>query len=704
MTDPSHANAARFFVELGSYDQDDLKVVRFSSEEALGELFTVTVEFASRDPELDLEAITGAPAVFYVSTETGERYLHGIATEISRQRSTPRHTFYTVTIRPKPWVLTRRTDCRIFQDITTEDILKAVFDVHGLTSSDLEFDLASATKAHHYCVQYRETDFDFVTRLLQDEGLYFSFDSDAERSVMVVTDKATQRPALPVGDDSLRYAPPGGMMPEDDRPQVFDAELRRAVVHEAYATRGWNIEQPSEMHDARTARESDPLEVFESIDVYDDAEVGGGISGRRLEALQAREVELTGRSNAVGVVPGYALELGGDERPEFDGEYHVVAVTQTGASGQSLEEDMATGGESTYSNVFVAIPAATPYRPARTIPRPLAEGTQLGLVVGSSNAEIETDEYGRIKVRFRWHRESPEDETSSCWIPVAQPWAGSDFGFLAIPRVGQEVVVDFIDGNPDRPIVVGSVYNGENMSPQTLEENKSRMILRSRSLGGSGGFNEITLDDKESSEELFMHAERDMRQTVKRNRTRSVGGDESVTVSGKQTTTVKKDQELTVQENRTTTVVKEQTLTTGEDFTRNSGKNEIRDVAENVTLTVGGDVEETVRKSVTTTIGKDQTVTVGNARKTEVGGGDELAVTGELEVSSSGATKVDAGKTIELNAADEIKLTCGSASISLKKNGTIEIAGVAIKINGQGPIDMVSSANVNVKGAVVQMN
>lgn len=689
------SNAARFFLELGEYDEDDLKVLRFSSSEKISEMFSVAIEFASRDPELDFTAIIGAPAILGVATTGETRYLHGIGVEIEQTGATQGHTYYSATLRPKAWRLTQRTNCRIFQNMGVDGILKDIFRDHDMTGADVEFDLGGSCEPREFCVQYRETDYDFVSRLMEEEGMFFYFVSSATVSKIVVTDKGDSRPRID-GDDELRFAPTGGMTSEDSRDQIFDLQVKRQLVSDSYASRGRHIEKPHDMHDATVQLDGTKREIFEHLEDYDDVSVGSEIVERRLQEVLAQEILLTGMSNSSALVPGFEFDLTEHPRASFNGPYHITEFVMSGASPQSLEEDMATGGEAEFSSQLVAIPSEVVYRPERKTPRPLVEGTQLGLVVGSSEAEIETDEYGRIKVRFRWDRETEGDETSSCWIPVAQPWAGSNWGFLAIPRVGQEVVVDFLSGNPDKPIVVGSVYNGEQMPAQTLEQDKSRMTLRSQSLGGSGGFNEITLDDKENKEELFMQAERNMRQTVKANRSRSVGGSESVGITKDRDHDVGKSETVTVGENREVTVSKNVTYNTGVNLERTTVGSETRTVGVHSTLTVTKNSDVTINGDEVRTLAGHQTLTVGK--------NSGLTVTGDLTQKAVGEVVLEAIKGFSIESKDEIKLVCGDSSLTLKSDGTIELKGKQLLIKGASKMDLKSDGQVSVKGSMIKMN
>ena len=689
------SNAAKFFVEIAEFDEDELKVLRFNSTEGISDLFEIDVEIAVRDETLHLEESVGAPSRFGVSTTGDMRFFTGIATRIEYCGATRGHSLYRAKIVPRLWRLTKRTNCRIFQDMDAIEILEQICDEHNISGDDIDVDLSPTLEAREYCVQYRETDYEFVSRLLEEEGLFFYFDAGSQGLTLVVTNNGTTRPRID-GEDELRYAPTAGMVSEDDRDQVFDFEVVREKCHDGYVSRGYDIEQPHEMYETGERATTLQSNVFEPLETYASASAGTSITERRLTAIWTGQHVVAGSSNSSDILPGYEFDLIDHPVEGYDQPYHVLRATMRGASPQALEEDTADGGEGEFVLSFTAIPSTVEFVPPRRTPRPDMRGSQLGLVVGSENTEIETDEYGRVKVRFRWDQETEGDENSSCWIRVAQPWAGSNWGFLAIPRVGQEVVVDFLDGDPDKPIVVGSVYNGEQMPPQTLEQDKSRMTLRSQSLGGGGGFNEITLDDKENDEELFMQAERDMRQEVKHCRSRSVGADESVSIGGDRTRSVKGDESITVTGDRKVKVDKGALHKTKLKFERQTGQEEVRTVGKASTTTIG--------KDATVTIGGNHTLTVTGTQSRTIGKAMELVCTASLNETITGAITRSSDDSVTIEAKNQIVLETGSSSLTLKKDGTIELKGKTLKIGGSQKIELKSSGPVEVKGSVVKLN
>jgi type VI secretion system secreted protein VgrG len=366
----------------------------------------------------------------------------------------------------------------------------------------------------------------------------------------------------------------------------------------------------------------------------------------------------------------------------------------------------AAGGDGEFSMSIEAVDAKSPYRPARVTPKPVVQGSQTAVIVGPSGEEIYTDEHARVKVQFHWDRYGKLDENSSCWMRVSQGWAGKTWGMIHIPRIGQEVIVSFLEGDPDQPIITGRVYNGDNMPPYELPANKTQSGIKTRSSkgGAAANFNEIRFEDKKGSEQLFIHAEKNQDIEVENDETHWVGhdrkktidNDELTLVKGNRGETVEKNESITIKGNRTETVEKDESISItknrAEDVCENEnvtiGKNQSLTVEKNQTLNVRDNRTADVGKDENITIGKKQDVSVGDARSVTVGKDDSLSV----------------GKKLAITAADQISLTTGSASIIMKKDGTIQIKGKDITIEGSGKIGIKASSDVTIKGSKVNQN
>jgi len=343
-----------------------------------------------------------------------------------------------------------------------------------------------------------------------------------------------------------------------------------------------------------------------------------------------------------------------------------------------------------YRNDFLAIPYSVPYRPLRVTPKPRIWGTQTALVVGKSGEEIWTDKDGRVKLQFYWDRLGKKDENSSCWVRVSSLWAGKNWGAIHIPRLGQEVVVGFLEGDPDFPVVIGRLYNSEQVPPYGLPGNQTQSGIKSRSSkgGGTDNFNEIRFEDKKGGEELYIHAEKDKRVMVEHDRTESVGRNENITIGNDRTEGVGKNENITIGANRTesvgkdesVSVTKNQSLEVGENRSRSVGKDESVSVSKNQTLDIG--------QNRTETVAKNEEVSVGENRTHNVAKNDALTV----------------GKKLLIDVGDEITIKTGDASITMKKNGDIQIKGKEIKVVGSGKIGIKADSEVNIKGSKVTNN
>jgi type VI secretion system secreted protein VgrG len=377
-----------------------------------------------------------------------------------------------------------------------------------------------------------------------------------------------------------------------------------------------------------------------------------------------------GASNCRQLIAGHRFTIANTD--DGDGDYVLVSVTHEARPAENAVSD---DEQTEYSNRFTCVPVALPYRPPRTTPRPFVHGCQTAVVVGPAGEEIYPDKYGRVKVQFHWDREGKNDSNSSCWIRVATMWAGRQWGAVHIPRIGQEVVVDFLEGDPDRPLIVGSVYNADNMPPYTLPANKTQSGIKSRSTlqGGAENFNELRFEDKKGSEQIFLHAEKDHVREVENDERVWVGNDRTKEVDGNETVTVKKDRTETVDKNETLTIHENRSLTVDKDQTVTIHQNETVAIDKNQDITIG--------ENRTTNIGKNESLTVGKDRSTDIGSNDALSI----------------AKKLSIEAGQEIEITTGEAKIVMKMDGTIQISGVRLTVEGMASVD-VKAPKVNIKG------
>ncbi|HEY8376691.1 MAG TPA: type VI secretion system tip protein TssI/VgrG, partial [Nannocystis sp.] len=434
----------------------DLDVVRFAGFEAVSNLFELTIELAGG--EIDLQALVDKPGLLTIGSIDTPRYIHGHVCHAEFLGELRQHHLYAVTLVPRVWRLTRRQDSRIFQRKNTPTIVGEVLEKAGISRDGFRFDLFGSYAPRDYCVQYRETDWNFISRLLEEDGIYYYFEHQSDRHVLVMSDKPSA-PRIP-GSSELWWAAPHGFV--RDREHVTRFTVAEGIRTGKVALRDHNLHRPDEPMDAsETAALATDLEVYDFPGEYQQnagrtSDQGPGLAKIRLEAIQADRRHGRGESDCPRLTPGYAFTLAGHQRGDLDGEYKLLRVEHRGEQSQALEQDADDAFK--YENAFVCIEAKMPYRPPRVTPRPFVHGIQTATVVGPANEEIYCDEHGRVKVQFHWDRSDQFSEDSSCWVRVSQLWAGNLWGAMFIPRIGHEVLVDFIEGDPDRPIIVGRIY------------------------------------------------------------------------------------------------------------------------------------------------------------------------------------------------------------------------------------------------------
>ncbi|MEJ2694268.1 MAG: type VI secretion system tip protein TssI/VgrG, partial [Candidatus Thiodiazotropha sp.] len=425
------------------------------------------------------------------------------------------------------------------------------------------------------------SELNFISRLMEEEGIGFFFEHSEQNHVLVMCDGEVAFQPMP-GEANLIYHPPTGAAPEQEH--IFQYGYTQETRPGSVTYRDYNFKKPDlNLQTEADAEQETQLEFYDYPGRYDDSDLGQRRAQVRLEAARTMRRRGWGKSDCVRFQPGYRFTLEQHARASFNQKYLLTQVEQNGRQPQVLGEEASSEG-SAYHNEFIGIPAEVPYRPERIAKKPIVEGTQTALVVGPEGEEIYTDEHGRVKVSFHWDREGEANEKSSCWIRVSQAWAGAGWGAMVLPRIGQEVIVDFLEGDPDRPIITGRVYHGTNCPPYALPEEKTKSTLKSNSSKGGGGSNEIRLEDKKGEEQIFVHAERDQDIRIKNDRFEWVGHDRHLVV--------KQDKFEHVENNHHRQVDADQfEQVKGDDHLTVGGKQAIS-ITESYSLTVGNDVIE----------------------------------------------------------------------------------------------------------------
>jgi type VI secretion system secreted protein VgrG len=634
----------------------------------------------------------------------GTRYFNGYVTSFARGEFRGEYTRYRATLRPWFWLLSRVSDCRIFQNMTVPEIVKKV-------CSDLGFDDVDASLLHEtyrtleYVVQYRETSFNFISRLMEQEGIYYFFRHTKEGlHILVLAESAASHVAVK-GYETVTYLPPEALQQgsRGGDEHIARWQVSRQVQALNFTLDDFNFETPRAglrvNVPANIPADEDSGDAFELYDypgLYGTAEEGNKVVKLMMEERRAQVERATGGGNARGLTAGALFKLGNYTVDDQNKEYLILSTTCT-LTPNVFESGTQTPGPE-FDCSFVAMDSQRPFRTARKTPKPVVQGPQTAIVVGEDKEEITTDKYGRVRVQFNWDRVGTFNQDSSCWVRVAQVWAGQAWGAMHIPRIGQEVIVEFLEGDPDRPIITGRVYNFDNMPPYKLPDNKTQSGIKSRSTkgGGPSNFNEIRFEDKKGSEEFHIQAEKDYSALVKANQSITVGGDRTLSVTGKETITITKKEKQVYKDEREMTVAQTdtETITGKHTGTYNGGRELIVEKFDDTTVnsankntTVHGQFNITADEHFKVAQGKNQLYIKDQVYVESVG---------EIQLKNDkGHLDMAAGK-FTVTSSDEITLTCGSASISLKKDGTIEIKGIKTTVIG--------SSEVDVNGGTIKLN
>jgi len=665
--------------------QDELLLTGFRGEEGVSRLFGFDLEFSSQNHGISFEDIVGKNVTISVAlAQAGKkRFFNGFVSRFtqvgagSREAGDLHLAGYRATVVPWLWFLTLTENSKIFQDKSVPDIVEAVFRQRGF--QDYALRLHGSYEKRVYCVQYRESDFRFVSRLLEDEGIFYFFEHEEGKHTLVLTDDPSEIKPCPQ-QPAARFAETSGERVDEDRVQEF--QKRMEVKPTKVTLNDYNFEVPNgclkvEVPNSRKLTDRD-CEIYDYPGGYDKISAGERLGNIRMQEEEARGSVFTGTSNCRAFTSGQKFELKEYRRADMtDKEYCLVQIEHEAAQGAGLAG--AGGQGEKYVNRFTCLSSDAPLRPRRSTPRPVVRGTQTAAVVGPSGEEIYTDEHGRIKVQFHWDRDGQKDDKSSCWIRVAQVWAGPGWGGVCIPRIGQEVIVDFLEGDPDRPIVIGAVYHGTNRPPYPLPDEKTRSTIRSESTLGGGGFNEFRFDDKKGSEEVFLHGQKDWTIRILNDKTETIGKDERLSVGGMKNETV--------------------------------GINSAETIGGGKELTIGGAYAVTVGAGMNTAVGGAMAEEVGGLKSVNVGKTMDENVSGRRTSSVGDNYSVDVQETstltskkIVFEAQEEITLKSGSSTIRLKKDGTILIDGKNVSIQGSGTVNVKASGDVKIKGSKIGSN
>ena len=625
--------------------KDVLLLQEIAGFEGISRLFSYDLDLLAYDNDsISFKDVVGQKVSIKFQLPNGSpRYLSGYVSRFTQGETDERlFTHYHAQVVPWLWFLTRQADCRIFQNLAVPDIITKIFEPFEF--KDYKLNLKSSYPTLEYCVQYRETSFNFVSRLMEEFGIFYYFDHTAQgKHTMVLADQSSNLPAC-TGSPISYETKVGGLAD----PEVIDNwHVGQEVKTGKYSVTDYNFETPS-----TSLLANDPtvlnLSVSKSLELYDypglhtTRDEGDTVAKVRMQEEEAGYMVVSGAGNARGLMSGFSFTLKNHYRSDQNTNHVVTEVRHFGSAGQSYTAAGTSGGE-TYSNHFVCIPASVPYRPPRVTPKPFVQGPQPALVVGKSGEEIWVDKYGRVIVQFYWDRLGQKNENSSCWIRVSQPWAGGNWGAMWIPRIGQEVLVSFLEGDPDRPVITGRVYNADQMPPYELNKYQTRSTFMSRSSksGGSSNYNELRFEDLKGQEQIFMNAEKDMDLRVENDSREYIGANRHLIVTSNQQEKVNADKHLQV---------------VGNHFEKISG---------NMSLQVTGSQMESVtgNKSLSVTGNQSESVT-GNVSLSVTQGKSDSITMGYAMTAMSIHLTANAGIVIECPAGITLKSAASSVDIS----------------------------------------
>jgi len=661
---PPYSQANRPLQVTTPLAEDALLITGFRGTEELSCLFSFELSLiAENSTVIDFSKLVGHDIGLSIAT-TGEggstdwRYLSGMCARFSQGNRNEEFTSYYAEVYPKVWLLTRRAQSRIFQQKSVPDILKEV-----LKGFDCDFQLRGQYEPREYCVQYRETDFDFASRLMEEEGVFYFFKHSKSGHKMIIADSSIAHIDVPALTKARYEVVEGGSQYGD---HVFEWRKTQELRSGKYSLWDHSFQQPTKNLEAKESimesvnagtvshklkgQPNEQLEIYDFPGAYavrfDGINPNGGEQPERLQKIledNKRTVKLRMQAEAVpsltvhgssgcrNFVAGHKFTL--ERHFDANGEYVLTSVTHDASMGSAYRTG-SNGGDLVYSNIFTCIPSQLPYRPPRRTSRPFVRGVQNAIVTGPPGEEIFTDKYGRVKVQFYWDREGKRDANSSCWLRVGTLWAGKQWGSINIPRIGQEVIVAFVEGNPDEPVIVGSVWNPETMPANKLPDKKVVCGLKTNTHKGKG-YNEMSMDDTAGKEKITIHGQYDMGTTVEHDQTDTVHNNRTITIDGTHTETIKKDTTIKITEGN---------------------------LAHEVTK---GTADYKVKGALTEYCDTTQTTTVKN----------------KILIKSNAAD-------IEVDGATQIKLISGASSIVLNSNGTIQISGSEINIEGTAKVRM----------------
>jgi type VI secretion system secreted protein VgrG len=687
----------------------ELRVRSFVGHDSLSELFSYELELSAQSAVPSDDVIGKAAQLTVGTTE-----LHGLLMSWQLAGKDGDRLLYHGVLAPAAWRMAQGRNCRIFQSKTVKEIATILLDEWGINDYRFALDPKLPLEPRIYCVQYHESDWAFITRLFEESGIYYFFGHAEGKHELVMTSGSFQHEMVDVIIDDegntrrgkLSYRPSTRQNISEEH--ISQLTARQQMKPDVYVVREQQIEKPwlLDKYDSQVSGKSGkPIEVYD----YIGEPKGRGPSKlpqTRLEELRAALLWLEGASSCAGLRAGLAFQLEDYVDEDLNEEMLIVRTDHYAVMPQ---EESSAGATFNYGNTFSCVPRRVPYRAARATPRPLIYGIQTALVVGPSGEEIDTDVLGRVKVQFPWDRYGQNDQRSSAWVPVAQMSAGPAWGSLIIPRIGQQVIVQFIDGDPDQPLITGQVYHRGNAPPASLPGDKTQTAIKSYSSPKTGGHNEIRLEDRKGAEKMLIRAELDRTTLVQHDDSTTINHDSTTTIHHDETRTVDNNFTETIHANYTQTVDANQTITVHGSLTETVDGNTGYTVGGNQTETIGGSRMSAVSGSHVDSVGGARSTSVGGTLTTSIGAASTTTIGGSAIETIAGAKVETIGGTLALKVGGAVSIA-GSGLVGVSAGGvltlkapSIVLSGTTVSIEG-GDVTIKSSGTVTIQGAAIKHN
>lgn len=674
-------NESRFHLNLKDFG-DVHGITHLAGREALSELFYYDIDFViPNDVSKPVPAdLVDTVALLTLDSEFEDnadfdgdsRIVHGVVQWMRFVRDDHRFHHYQMRLTPQLWRLNQTSDCRIYQKKDIQTVITEILKENGFAGDDYEFIFQETHPEREYCCQYRETHLEFLERLMAEEGIYYTFKHEAARHILVMADTPTVDFPIP-GNDTLPFHPLGG------GEHQFETISRFGIKHEIrtgkFTHTHYEFKKPAlELEKEYAGSTHNKLARYDYNGRYVMPQRGDHLARFRLEEHKADEIVGSGQTNSVRMQSGQQFTLEKHELSTHNQKYLITQISIEAQQPGVLSEVAGTLPEniSRFHCEFQTIPSDVAFRPPYAATKPQVQGPHVAEVVGPAGEEIYVDEYGRVKVQFKWDRYGKSDEFSSVWMRVSQGWAGAAWGSMFIPRIGHEVIVDFLEGDIDQPLITGRVYHATNVPPYPLPANKTISTIKSQTHKGAGS-NELRFEDEAGKEEVYIHAQKDETIKVENDKTENIGHDETIGIVNDRTENVGHDETISIGNNRTHSIDNDDTETVTNNQAISIGKDQTMEIGSNQNITVTKDESISVGQNQTISTGQDQTTIVGANRSASITTNDEVSVGGTRMVQSEG--------DMTILSSTNITISVGGSSIAIGP-GTIDISSGKVTING----------------------